>query len=167
MDPEALRQVVKLCRLRVEHHYRTKLSLCIDALDDVSLWARPNEASNSIGSILLHTGEHLDRVSRTQRGEEAPSTGLEKHFPAERTSKALLLQQMQAAFAAFHDALTAIEAAPETDRIGLDRLLHVVEHLSYHVGQVVLLTTLQTRAPFDFVALGINEKQLKALAQEK
>jgi len=71
---------------------------------------------------------------------------------------------VDAAFDALHDALCRIEDAPDpaaADRSGLERLLHVLEHAAYHLGQIVLLAKLHTHTAFDFVQSGLNEAQLR------
>ena len=34
--------------------YLPKIERCLEHLSDEDVWARPNEASNSIGNLLLH-----------------------------------------------------------------------------------------------------------------
>lgn len=163
-DPERYRQVVRACRLRVERHYRAKTRACLDALDAVALWEVPGPTANAVAGTLLHVAEHFERLARTQRGEDAPAAGLEGYFPRESLSKEALVRCVEGAYDALSEALTAIEDTADpaaADRIGLERLLHCVEHAAYHLGQVVLLTKLRTRSAFDFAQSGLNESQLR------
>ena len=39
--------------------YLPKIERCLEGLSDDDVWWRPNEASNSIGNLLLHLGGNL------------------------------------------------------------------------------------------------------------
>ena len=45
---------VKFSREKVKDEYWPGITRCIDSLTDEQIWWRPNEASNSIGNLLLH-----------------------------------------------------------------------------------------------------------------
>ena len=45
--------IIALSR-RYLREYLTKIRLSVSVLDDRVVWARPNEASNSIGNLMLH-----------------------------------------------------------------------------------------------------------------
>lgn len=54
-----------------------------------------------------------------------------------------------------------IQACGEKRHIDLHSLLHLVEHTSYHLGQVVDRTKSIKGQQFNFCQNGINEKNLK------
>ena len=43
----------------LSEHYLPKLLEAVSRVDDATLWWRPNEASNSIGNLLLHLSGNL------------------------------------------------------------------------------------------------------------
>ncbi|AIE79822.1 group-specific protein [Bacillus cereus] len=54
-----------------------------------------------------------------------------------------------------------IQAWEEKRHIELHSLLHLVEHTSYHLGQIVDRTKLIKGQQFNFCQNGINEKNLR------
>ena len=81
-----------------------------------------------------------------------------------------LTAQIQDMFGQLDEALGEIQTAddPEAqDHIGFGKLYHLVEHLSYHLGQIVLMARLKTRESFAFVKKGINEAQLNELIHKE
>ena len=117
---------------------------------------------NALGSIVLHVREHLRRwiarCSDEPGHEHDLETGIEEYFPQEAVSKEVLESQVVEVFEQFDDVLRK-----KPDAIPMDRLYHIVEHLSYHLGQVVLLTRLRTGTSLGFVKQGLNEAQLDRL----
>src|SRR4029453_11605183 len=53
VDPEAGTSMIALSR-RFLGESLTKIRLSVAVLDEHVVWARPNEASNSIGNLMLH-----------------------------------------------------------------------------------------------------------------
>src|SRR5688572_31871350 len=53
MDAIALAFVDK-SRSLITADYAPKIERCLDRLSDADIWWRPNEASNSIGNLVLH-----------------------------------------------------------------------------------------------------------------
>src|SRR5688500_20149882 len=52
-DRDAGTAMIALSR-RYLREYLTKIRLAVSMLDERVVWARPNEASNSIGNLMLH-----------------------------------------------------------------------------------------------------------------
>ena len=51
-------------------------------------------------------------------------------------------------------------------QIDMHRLFHLVEHTSYHLGQVIDRSKRITQTSFDFCQNGINENNLKLMIEE-
>ena len=56
-------------RRYLAREYPAKIRVALDALPEGDLWWRPNEASNSIGNLLLHLSGNIRQVSMTPRSE--------------------------------------------------------------------------------------------------
>lgn len=54
-----------------------------------------------------------------------------------------------------------LQACEEKKHMDLHSLLHLAEHTSYHLGQVVDRTKSITEQQFNFCQNGINEKNLR------
>lgn len=109
---------------------------------------RPNEASNSIGNLLLHLRGNVTQWIIGGVGERAFERERQQEFDArDGGSSAELLENLTRAV---QDACAIIaaqtsESLLERRRIQgydvtvLDAIYHVVEHFSMHTGQVILL----------------------------
>ena len=123
-----------------------RLRATVDTLTDDHVWWRPNEASNSIGNILLHVNGNVRQWVVT------PFTGAADHRdrPAEfgqrnRIARSALLDDLGATIRDADRILASLTARDLTATLniqgytvtGLDAVYHVVEHFSMHYGQVL------------------------------
>jgi len=130
------------------HEYLSKIRRALAPLDEAAIWWRPNERSNSIGNLLLHLRGNLSQwVLAGLCGE--PDT---RHRSAEFAARegapaaellAALAETVERCLAGVR-ALTDQELARRRTIQGYEvdgtaALFHVVEHTSYHTGQIVLL----------------------------
>jgi uncharacterized damage-inducible protein DinB len=135
------------------------MKACVGPLTTEQVWWRPNEASNSIGNLLLHLNGNVRQwlVASFNRDED------KRNRPAEFAAKeggtaAELLDRLGA---------TLDEAARVLDRLtvdeliapyeiqgyhtrGLDVVYHVVEHFGMHFGQIVYITKLLSAKDLGF-----------------
>jgi hypothetical protein len=136
-------------RNKLLEQYWPRLRRCVESLTDEQLWWRPNEASNSIGNLVLH----LD--GNVRQWLVAPFQGLQDHRdrPAEFTRRgaisgvALVAQlgvTMDLAAAVLSSLSEADLQAPFQIQgyqvSGLDAVYQVVEHFGLHYGQIVYIT---------------------------
>lgn len=123
----------------------------LDALSDNEIWWRPNESSNSAGNLILHLCGNVRQWIVAGVGETADIRERDLEF-SERgpVPRETLVQQLTA---------TVDEAAAVIETLDDDRLLakrriqiydvgvlqavfHVVEHFSYHTGQILYIAKL-------------------------
>ncbi len=129
--------------------YLGKIEHCVGLLSHDQLWWRPNPRCNSVANLLLHLcgnlsqwvlaglgGASYQRHRREEfaavRGDDAPALvrrlhdvvsrcrGVARGLPEEKLRHAYLIQGMR--------------------RSGFGVLLHAVEHMAYHTGQIVYIT---------------------------
>jgi uncharacterized damage-inducible protein DinB len=126
--------------------YLDKIELATAALPDAALWWRANERSNSIANLVLHLRGNLSLWILAGLGGEP----FERHRAAEfaardDTPRDELLAALAATVARCRAVLARL-AADELDRErriqgyavdGWAALLHAVEHMSYHTGQIL------------------------------
>lgn len=140
---------LEFSRTKLTGEYWPRLRLCVEALTDDEVWWRPNEASNSIGNLLLHLNGNVQQWlvasflgaddTRTRPAEFAARAGA----PA-----AELLQQLGATVERASAVLSRLTEADlnATFQIqgykvtGLHAVFHVVEHFGMHYGQIVYIT---------------------------
>lgn len=129
--------------------YPIKLRHCVNALPPGTVWARPNDGSNSIGNLLVHLAGNVTEwilggvggqtISRYRAGEFAQKEG--RDGPA-------LLDDLEAVLLKADSVLAGLSEknlersitiqGRETTVVGA--IYHVVEHFAMHTGQIVLLT---------------------------
>ncbi len=147
-----LRQV----RFRLREDYRVKIGGALNALSEEEIWWRPNEASNSIGNLLLHLAGNVRQWVVAGIGGAADVRDRPREFN-ERTlrGKAELLALLDATLSEADAVMARLEeelAASQSDAVlqrehliqgfpqtALDALFHIAEHFSYHTGQIIYI----------------------------
>lgn len=122
---------------------------CLGMLSEQDIWYRPNAQSNSVGNLVLHLcgnarqwiisgfGREADvRLRKAEFDEKGP-------LPTEQLLK--LLDQLELDLLEVLDSLTEEELLKTYkvqvfEESGIGILIHVVEHFSYHVGQITYFT---------------------------
>jgi uncharacterized damage-inducible protein DinB len=136
-------------RRLLRNDYLPKIEACLGRLTDEEVWARPNEASNSIGNLLLHlcgnvrqwiVGGVAKREVERQRQQEFDER---RHLPA-RDLQARLKSTLDEADAVLANldpgSLLARRTIQGYDVTVLQAVYHVVEHFGMHTGQIIVLT---------------------------
>jgi uncharacterized damage-inducible protein DinB len=133
--------------------YLPKIERCLEALTDEDVWWRANEASNSIGNLLLHM-DGSTRMWIISGVGNAPNLRQRQQEFDERKmiSRAELAAQLRATVAEADAVLVRVtsDALMERRQVGdveltvLAAIFHAVEHFSMHTGQVITLTKLRT-----------------------
>lgn len=146
-ERDAATVLIALSR-RYLREYLTKIRLAVSVLDDDIVWARPNEASNSIGNLMLHLAGNArqwivsgvggaadirDRQSEFDRRAPLPATSLIDSLEQTVSDVDRVLASLTAAD--LHTRRT-IQAS---DVSVFEAIYHVVEHFSMHTGQIILL----------------------------
>ena len=151
--------VYKISYHRMQDHYLPKLVQAIRLVSEEDLWKKETSV-NSIGGIVLHICEHLQRNTRRYKGPNIVfENGIEEYFPIKHLSSETLLKTVEEIFDEWGKAY--IQVWEEKRHIDLQSLLHLVEHTSYHLGQVVDRTKSIKGQQFNFCQNGINEKNLR------
>ncbi len=125
-----------------------RLTSVVDGLTEEQLWWRPNDASNSIGNLLLHLNGNVRQwlVASFNREEDR------RDRPAEFAEKAggspdAVLSTLATTL---DDAATVLSRLTEQDLLapleiqgyhvtGLGAVYQVVEHFGMHYGQIVYI----------------------------
>ncbi|MEO6726972.1 MAG: DinB family protein [Blastocatellia bacterium] len=157
---------LRQARFRLREDYFVKINAALAELSELpelnneQIWWRPNEASNSIGNLILHLAGNMRQwmiagvggaVDIRQRAAEfAERDGIST--PELMALLAETLQEVDAVLAGLERELTAMQSDAPLQRecvpqgyaqTVLDAVFHVVEHFSYHTGQIILLAKCQ------------------------
>jgi len=136
-----------------------RMQACVGPLSAEQVLWRPNEASNSIGNLLLHLNGNVRQWLVTSFNRMEDKRNRPAEFAArEGATAAELLQRLGSTLdeaAAVLDRLTGEEllASYEIQGYhvhGLYVVYHVVEHFSMHYGQIVYITKLLSAKDLGF-----------------
>mgnify|MGYP003633513744 CR=1 FL=1 len=123
------------------------------------IWKRPNEASNSMGNLILHLCGNMTQYVIASVGEQVDTRLRDIEFDTtEGFSKVELLGKLHETV----DLVKAtIENATEEQLLkkrkvqgfsfsGMGCVLHAVEHYSYHTGQIAFWVKQLMNSPLGF-----------------
>jgi len=135
-------------RYFLSNEYLPKIRLAIEPLSDDAIWWRANEASNSIGNLMLHLAGNVRQWIVSGVGGAADVRQRSTEFRARGgKDKTALLANLTAAVGDVDAVLAKLspdELLGERQIQGrsvsvFEAVYHVVEHFSTHTGQIILL----------------------------
>lgn len=143
-------------RFRLREDYLVKIAAALSELTDEQVWWRPNDASNSAGNLILHLSGNVRQWIIAGVGGQPNLRDRASEFAERRQigRDALLelltatLDEVDAALAKLEDDVVAAQSDAPLQRecmpqgfaqTVLDAIFHVVEHFSYHTGQIVFI----------------------------
>jgi hypothetical protein len=140
---------LEFSRQKLLEQYWPRLRGCVELLTDEQVWWRPNNASNSIGNLILHLNGNVRQwlVDSFNRQED------ERDRPAEFAvegglSASELLEKLGATMNDVSEVLARLTDADllahyeiQGYRVtGLYAVCQVVEHFGMHYGQILYIT---------------------------
>ena len=148
-------EFIEASRVFLKEDFLPKLIHCLEGMPEDDIWWRPNEQSNSVGNLVLHLCGNVrqwivasiggadfkrDRDFEFATRDPLPKTELIANirsaldevdrvlaeFPANRLLEQYTIQKYKT---------TALQA-----------IYHIVEHFSYHLGQILYVYKMRTGA---------------------
>ncbi len=129
-------------------HYLPKILASVERLSDEDLWWRPNEASNSVGNLILHLSGNVRQWIVSGVGGAPDQRVRDREF-AQRDPlpKAELIEALSRAVREADAVIAGVSRSALGERrviqgrevTVLEAIYHVVEHFSTHVGQIVMI----------------------------
>ncbi len=141
-------------RALLTDEYRIKIRRAVEAMPDGTLWWRPNEASNSVGNLLLHLEGNVRQWIVAGIGGATDTRDRSAEFAARESATAAdllarldaVLDEADAVLASLDErALLEPRAIQGRDVIVLDAVYQVVQHFALHSGQIFFIA--KERAP--------------------
>ncbi len=136
-------------------------------LVDEDMWKRPNEQSNSIGNLILHLCGNITQYAISSLGEQIDNRERDAEFAKKGgLTKVELLNKL---IQTVDLAKTTIQKATSEQLLtkrnvqgfnfsGIGIIIHVVEHYSYHTGQIAFWAKLLKDEQLGFYdGLDLNE----------
>ena len=138
-------------RQKLLEEFWPRLQGCVESLTAEQVWWRPNEASNSIGNLLLHLNGNVRQWLVTPFNPVADT----RDRPAEFAERQVIppAELMARLSVTMQDVSAVLARLTEADLLrtfqiqgyavsGLHAIYHVVEHFGMHYGQIVYITKL-------------------------
>ncbi len=159
-DSKIQEEFIQNANYRMDESLRM-IKICLDKLSEEAIWQKTNESTNTIGNLILHLCGNI-----TQYGI-ASLQGLEDNRDRDAEfavfsgySKSELFQKLkdtvEEAKKSFNNSssenLLKKRSVQGFEFTGIGNIVHVVEHFSYHTGQIALLTKLQKNSDLGFYA---------------
>lgn len=132
--------------------YLPKIERSLADLSDEEIWWRPNEASNSIGNLILHLCGNVRQWIVGGIGGRHEARDRQSEFDQRKPiARDELLARLRGVLAEADDVLGRVTAdelvrrrhIQEYDVTGLEAIYHVVEHFSMHTGQIIYISKLR------------------------
>ena len=138
-----------------------KITTCMRELDEKDVWFSPNEHLNSIGNLILHLCGNIRQHVISALGGVMDIREREFEFSARKDfTNVELIKKLQETASQAVDIIQNLQRedllrkrmAQGASYSGVDSIIHVTEHYSYHTGQIILLTKLYKNIDMAFYA---------------
>src|SRR5262249_37290778 len=145
-------EFIEASRIFLKQDFSTKLRHCLEQMSEQDIWWRPNEYSNSVGNLILHLCGNLKQwILNSIAGIK-----FEPHRDAEFAErrprpKAELIANIDEVVREVDRVLEHLSPVGLLERFPvqiyttsrLQAIYHVVEHFSYHLGQIIYIYKLR------------------------
>jgi uncharacterized damage-inducible protein DinB len=149
-----------------------KITACMKQLDEKDVWLSPNEHLNSVGNLILHLCGNIRQhiISALGGAKDIRERDLEFSTRSGFT-KAELIKKLQDTAGQAVDTIKNLKCddllkkrmAQGISHTGVDSIIHVTEHYSYHTGQIILLTKLSRNIDLGFyTGVDLNKRNTPA-----
>src|ERR1700758_3118693 len=103
---------LRFSREKLIEQYWPRLRSCVESLTDEQVWWRPNEASNSIGNLILHLNGNVGQwlVSSFKQAEDARNRPAE-FSERQRIPASTLLEKLRQTLKEASDVLGSLTEA--------------------------------------------------------
>jgi uncharacterized damage-inducible protein DinB len=152
-------QFLKFSREKLKEYW-PRICRCLDSLTEDQIWWRPNEASNSIGNLLLHLNGNVRQWILAPLGRIANTRDRDAEFAERRkVDTETLRRTLDETLKDFDRILANLNATDLLKTYTIQRyenvtalaaIYHVVEHFSMHCGQILYIAKLLSGADLGF-----------------
>ena len=142
---------LEFSRRKLMEEYWPRLRACVESLTEEQVWWRPNDASNSVGNLVLHLNGNVrqwlvasfnrvedvrDRPAEFAQGQVITVTALMRKLDATMQEASAVLSRLTEA------DLSGTFRIQGYTVTGLHAVYQVVEHFGMHHGQILYITKL-------------------------
>ncbi len=144
MQEDPVKEFVEQSIYRMDESTRM-VQISLESLTEEELWQKPNKSLNSIANMILHLCGNITQYAIASLGEKPDIRERSKEFSVESGyTKAELLDKLIITVEAAKVSMGTVSPTQLMkkrkvqgfDFSGIAIIVHVVEHLSYHTGQI-------------------------------
>jgi uncharacterized damage-inducible protein DinB len=145
-----------------------RIIICLNMLDESQIWMKPNTALNSMGNLVLHLCGNITQYIISTLGGKPDDRNRDAEFAAiggktKAELKAMFNNVIENSIECIINSsdidLSTLKKVQVYELTGVGIIIHVTEHLSYHTGQIAILTKLQLEKDLGFYAgFDLNQK---------
>ena len=149
----ATQEFIEASRIFLKDDFSPKAKHCMEAFSDEDLWWRPNEQSNSVGNLVLHLCGNMRQWIVNSMGGGQFERNRDAEFSERKpVPKAELIARLDQVVNEVDEVLERLSPNELMERFPvqaytpsrLQAIYHVVEHFSYHLGQILYIYKLRT-----------------------
>ena len=145
-----------------------RIKKCLDKLTEEQIWLKPNEQSNSIGNLILHLCGNMTQYIISSIGNQQDHRERDLEFSTKGGfTKVELYNKLNDTVNTSckvisnlsEEELLKVRSVQGYNNSGIHSIIHVVEHYSYHTGQIAFWTKIITNSDLEFykgIDLNIN-----------
>jgi uncharacterized damage-inducible protein DinB len=146
-------EFIEASRVLLREDYLPKLLHCLERMSDEDLWWRPNNVSNSAGNLILHLCGNVRQWIVASIGGAKIQRDRDSEFAARGPiSRPELLANLKQALEEVDVVLAQLDSGRLLNRLQIQKydvstlqaVYHVVEHFSYHLGQILYIYKLRS-----------------------
>jgi uncharacterized damage-inducible protein DinB len=146
----------------LQDDFLPKIRKCLEILSDEDIWWRSSEVENSVGNMLLHLSGNVRQwlisglggeADRRSRAAEFAARGGTSGWEAYAGLESTVQEACRVLRGLNEDELLKKRTIQGFSQTGLSAVFHVVEHFSYHTGQIVYVTKLRLSQDLKFYNL--------------
>jgi uncharacterized damage-inducible protein DinB len=149
MEEQLFEALKKEFRRRVFDESYTRIYKCLGSLSTRQIWYKPNDSSNSVGMLVRHLCGNMRQWILTGLGglPDSRNRNIEfetRHdFNSERLMRLMEELRMEVEELLVRlpiDDLIQKREVQVFEESGFSVFIHVIEHFSYHTGQIAYIT---------------------------
>jgi uncharacterized damage-inducible protein DinB len=156
--------IVREFEIRIFEESYPRIYKCLSLLNEDQIWQSPNGSIPSVGCLILHLCGNARQWILSGLGEEEDNRNRDDEFIIHQNIRKsdfiFLLENLKVKLRTCLNELS--EESLEKKIIvqdfnvsGFSAIVHVIEHFSYHTGQITTLTKLYTDADTGYYS-GLN-----------
>ncbi len=135
--------------LRVIEESLARIEQCLDSLSLEEIWYKHNVNTNSVGNLVLHLSGNIRQYIIAGVGGAADTRVRDKEFQNGYSfSSDELVTKLTTTLYDANETVSRVTLEQLTEEVTIQgfphtrisAILHVIEHLSYHVGQITFYT---------------------------